>query len=572
MQWLRNKVRDFVDDASGVALVYALVVMTVLLGAAAVGADASYAIYIKSRLQTAADSAALAGAALVPGNTGSLTTAEKNPAVNEALLFAVKNMPIADHGNVLLAGDVEFGFWDTEGDFGPDRKFYVEGSVPAGAAINAVRTTTRRAATNGNPLNMFMSRVLGRDFLDVSARAIAMTPPPDVEIALALDVSTSMSWNSPTRISLLKPAAKSFIDAVIRPEGASGLTIVSLIPFATQVSAGADLLGHFTTTGEHAYSHCVTFDDSDFQTTEISPDATLTQTGHFWAEEDSTDLLYQVCPPASHRAIAPWSRDGAYLKQRINDLEVYGYTSIEIAAKWGAAMLDPSLRPVLNAMVDDGDLSEELRDLPADYNRFRSMKVLVLMSDGENTDSWDIKAPYRSGPSTLYDYTTERRVWSWSCRCWRTQEVHHYSYYHEGHAGSRKYYSVDDRRWRSEPDGGSDAVQMTWPEVWNEMPVKYFTDNIKRRALGGSSSTYYNEIVDHTEADAKNLHTSQICSAAKAAGVTIFTIGMDTYGQGDATLLDCASDPTHFYDVESLDIATAFASIARQINQLRLTQ
>ena len=54
-------------------------------------------------------------------------------------------------------------------------------------------------------------------------------------------------------------------------------------------------------------------------------------------------------------------------------------------------------------------------------------------------------------------------------------------------------------------------------------------------------------------------------------GVMVFTIGMDTYGQGDATLSDCASGPSNFYDVSSDNLALAFASIARSINQLRLT-
>ena len=35
---------------------------------------------------------------------------------------------------------------------------------------------------------------------------------------------------------------------------------------------------------------------------------------------------------------------------------------------------------------------------------------------------------------------------------------------------------------------------------------------------------------------------------------------------------DCASSENHYYDVEGLQIVTAFSSIARTINQLRLVQ
>ena len=35
---------------------------------------------------------------------------------------------------------------------------------------------------------------------------------------------------------------------------------------------------------------------------------------------------------------------------------------------------------------------------------------------------------------------------------------------------------------------------------------------------------------------------------------------------------DCASSPSHFFRVEGVEIEDAFEAIARQINQLRLTQ
>ena len=47
---------------------------------------------------------------------------------------------------------------------------------------------------------------------------------------------------------------------------------------------------------------------------------------------------------------------------------------------------------------------------------------------------------------------------------------------------------------------------------------------------------------------------------------------METYGQGDATLLDCASSAAHFYDVDGVEISEAFSSIASTINKLKLLQ
>jgi len=90
-----------------------------------------------------------------------------------------------------------------------------------------------------------------------------------------------------------------------------------------------------------------------------------------------------------------------------------------------------------------------------------------------------------------------------------------------------------------------------------------------------SWSTYTNWLYNPTNVlgnATKNSRTSSICQATKDAGVIIFTIGFEADADGDATLLDCASSASHFYDVEGLEISEAFAAIATQINQLKLVQ
>ena len=74
--------------------------------------------------------------------------------------------------------------------------------------------------------------------------------------------------------------------------------------------------------------------------------------------------------------------------------------------------------------------------------------------------------------------------------------------------------------------------------------------------------------------------TLRLCTAAKSRGVVIFTIGFEidridtASGRERARELmgGCASSPTHYFDVKSVSIAEAFANIASQIEQLRLTR
>jgi hypothetical protein len=104
------------------------------------------------------------------------------------------------------------------------------------------------------------------------------------------------------------------------------------------------------------------------------------------------------------------------------------------------------------------------------------------------------------------------------------------------------------------------------------MSVAAYSRDIKAKAIGGSWSSYYNDMYTWVSASTKNSRTSAICAAAREAGIVVYTIGMDTYGQGDDTLEDCAGTPVNFFDVEAIEIDEAFSSIAQQINQLRLTQ
>ena len=63
-----------------------------------------------------------------------------------------------------------------------------------------------------------------------------------------------------------------------------------------------------------------------------------------------------------------------------------------------------------------------------------------------------------------------------------------------------------------------------------------------------------------------------ICDAAKEARIVVWSIGFEVNDHGANVMRDCASSPSHFFRVEGVEIEDAFEAIARQINQLRLTQ
>ncbi|MEM9579995.1 MAG: Tad domain-containing protein [Pseudomonadota bacterium] len=75
---------------------------------------------------------------------------------------------------------------------------------------------------------------------------------------------------------------------------------------------------------------------------------------------------------------------------------------------------------------------------------------------------------------------------------------------------------------------------------------------------------YYNSLGDTL--------LNNVCNAAKNDGIVIWSIGFEVNDHGANVMRNCASSPSHFFRVEGIEISDAFDAIARQINQLRLTQ
>lgn len=417
---------------------------------------------------------------------------------------------------------------------------------------------------------MFMNMV-GIDNLSVPAVGEANETLADIEVALVLDNSGSMREyvkDGKDRLDLLKEAAKEFVDSVARESSEDGTTSISVIPFAEQVAVGKTLLDHYNVSDEHDKAHCVTFEDADFRSAALTQTQPLKRMGWFDPDRNSwTANDPDICDTTGNRDISPWSTNADVLKARIEAMRHDGWTSIDIGAKWGATMLDPSSQPVLTSMIAKGLVDSELAGQPFAYDRDNSMKILVVMSDGANTYQRDLEDAYRSGLSPLYRRTKDGN--------------NYYSYYHDRSGTGDDYYSHSQGYWRSTPYGKENAVQLTWPEVWADMTVEKYAREFPKRLFGGSTSENVamilreigNKSSSSWSGNEKNDNTSDICSAAKDKGVLIFTIGMDTDDPtADMALEDCASLPTYYYDVQSVDISNAFASIALQINQLRLTQ
>ena len=421
-----------------------------------------------------------------------------------------------------------------------------------------------------------------------------------IEISLILDVSGSMNGS---RLTNLKPAAKSFVDQMIDSTEADKITI-SIIPYATQVSLSDNLMGYFNVTNEHASSNCIEFEPSkgDFTTTAVSfgfnpTDRVYQRNGHFDPFYKASGPRLFNCAPEADREILPFSSDRQQLKDFIDGLQAEGNTSIDLGMKWGAALLDPSMKGVVNSMADNGDLPESARGRPYSYTNGQVMKIIVLMTDGENTTEYKLRDAYDHGFSRVWRNTSFTDPWNGI-----NSNVDQYSFYD---ASKNKWYVPEIDQWLDHPwgsgtyqettcskkwgcststkndtgyNGTNMAVQLTWPEVWQRISIYYLADNIIYKAYDSSSTrnkwrpgSTSNPEVNTYVYSAKDDQTRALCDAAKAQDVRIYTIAFEAPWQGQQLLSQCASSDASHYEVEGLDIEDAFSGIVQSINKLRLT-
>ncbi|KAE9627909.1 hypothetical protein FEE96_06635 [Parasedimentitalea maritima] len=429
----------------------------------------------------------------------------------------------------------------------------------------------------------------GVSTMPLNAVATAEESIDGLEISLVLDVSGSMNSNS--RLSRLKVAAKDFIDTMVA-NTTDGKMSISIIPYATQVSAPDELFNQYNVTDEHNYSRCINFESSDYNTTVLSNTAELERTMHFspWASYDyrtryTTPRLVDkpVCDPRESREMLLFEKSAATLKAFIGNLSAWGNTSIDIGMKWGTTLLDPSAQPVISALTSGPDaiIPVDFAARPSSYTDGDTIKIVVLMTDGQNTSQYYIEDDHRRGDSNVFythDSDRDRRRYStyvpaYNQYYWDRRADYSYGQWEDHPFGEGASLCTSSSCYNRVDEPG-DPVRLSYADLWAYTSLKYNYNYIYGDWMGSSSarSEWYYGVYDSYGTSTKNTRTKSICDAAKGAGIIVYTIGFEAPSGGQAVLQDCASSDAHYFDVDGLEISEAFASIATSIRQLRLTQ
>jgi len=268
-------------------------------------------------------------------------------------------------------------------------------------------------ATASFDMRTFFLKIIGINTLSVVAKGGAEEKQMDIEISLVLDISTSMSientgGTSEKRIELLRRSASQFVDLLVTPRNAGHLTM-SVVPFAGQVNPGAAARNYLRSSAVHNYSNCVDFGTYDFLDGTLPSQSSLNQMQYFQYSYDfysSGDTFrdWGWCPIDAGEVVYH-SDNATVLKNRVENLRTHEATGTQIGMKWGLALLDPTSRDMNATLVAAGDMSSTYEDRPVAYSTARTMKTLVIMSDGNTTVQKRLNA-------SAYNTASERADWA----------------------------------------------------------------------------------------------------------------------------------------------------------------
>lgn len=452
-------------------------------------------------------------------------------------------------------------------------------------------------------VNTFYLKYVGINELAAPASAAAVEGVGTVEISLILDVSGSMetSFNSggtsKTQIQALREAATSFVDRVITPD-TEGQVTLSLVPYSEHVNIGPALFNRLTTSngvgtvgeittdpvtgavvvGGGNPATCVEIPNSEYTKTAFDLSLTYEQTrswqSNSWGTGGFTnngvdvpnnrditisELDQPLCPDEVAERIIPVSDNEDEINDAIADLEPTGGTSIFLGMKWGVTLLDPSFASVIGAIPNNSvfpggaPLSNYSDSRPvayaADDPNVNSAKYIVLMTDGKNSDSYRIQNDVWEDGENTELFNTFNYPFMWYCA-----------------------------------NGGVTAGNGASAAAIAECNLANSTNRFEEfesRWIPGVGWENYTAIINrfrnntplYTPATG-NSRLDEICTAAKARNIIVFTIALNADADGEAEMKKCASrvdSELYYFEASGNNLTAIFNTIADQITALRLS-
>lgn len=248
---------------------------------------------------------------------------------------------------------------------------YLEQNIKGGGSYAKIRNVTVTVDRRLNSVQMdvdsdvptLFAGVAGFTKVTLPRRAVAIYDSKDIEVGLQLDVTGSMC--SPCRkINDLKDAVAGpggLVDILLPAGGTTNKVRIGLAPFASGVNAGDYAL---------AVSQGRATDGCVYERRNLSDQATEAPAIGVFALKAKADLVRPGDCPSNARVLA-MTDERDLLKREINSWTTSTATAGHLGAAWAWYLISPEWAAIWPGA-----------SRPAAYNDGRTLKVVVLMTDG----------------------------------------------------------------------------------------------------------------------------------------------------------------------------------------------
>jgi Flp pilus assembly protein TadG len=382
-QSLTKAMAQFAKGENGNATYFACFIIMMMVMIGGLGVDLMHSEFARTKLQNTLDRAVLAAADL-----------DETRSPNRTARDYVEKSGILE--DPFISATLEYTFGRFDNDTKVDRYSYLRASA---------NITTR-----------FMHR-LGVDTLRIPVDSSATETRQNIEISLVLDISASMGENN--RLENMQAAAIEFARTVLTPD-TEDLVSLSIIPYTGHVNPGFDIARKLPMSSKRVspYYDCPEFEDRHFSSPALDLEHIYTMAQHIYHMVDYDDMgnlknnrSATLCSPG-FAEIRPLSQDLAAIEAQINELRPGAHTSIFLGVKWGAALLDSSMRGIVQALSNEGHIDPVFAERPADYSDDSTLKMIVVMSDGENMPTVRIKDQFYATASHARHWA-RYNLWYW---------------------------------------------------------------------------------------------------------------------------------------------------------------
>lgn len=557
---VRKSLSLFIADEKGAVAILTAIAMMPILMAMGAGIEYMRLMTLRTALQTAVDSAALAAMA------ATVQLGDQGWIKNSAGQWVRK----ADSSIPLVAEE------------------YIKQNFSSAMGINATTTTTpdwskgTMTVTAQATAPTFLLGLANIDKFDFSATATATVGNPGKvrEIAIAFDVTNSMNFEGRKQAAV--PAAKDFIHKVMNYADGSPNpnTRVALVPFNYYVNVGDKA---FWLNTEIGLSWLTSTDD-----------ITKTVDGVCWEEKTWTTPVTEVVNKTPYQSTC--ITDGvSYPCTKYNTVtKITGYKTNYRAA--GCNDDKTQVYKWTGCVGSRNKTSDEI-DL-ADANSPVSALVGVTNCPNQRISYLASNAVARDGDNFTWTTTAEKNL---------LLKLDKFAFNNETYIAPGLLWAwralspmTPVAGWRVEDPNAKTVDPMSMLRVWcgdydpnvygaNPIPIGLTTETPEKPACpyglsekiivlmtdgNSTKSANYDAIGRHeatnqTAADAK---LDKICQNVKAKDITIFTIAFMVNDTPTENLLRaCANDEKHYYNARSTqDLTKAFESIGQNIMRLRL--